>query len=94
MGTEVINKEVEEFMIAEIKKIVQDVTADEFHICMQILGSSKLGQSVTGHQELVALTQEQAELDADIDPAIEDEVVERFIQCANHALPYFSVFTY
>lgn len=81
-------------MIAEIKKIVQDVTADEFHICMQILGSSKLGQSVTGHQELVALTQEQAELDADIDPAIEDEVVERFIQCANHALPYFSVFTY
>lgn len=34
---------------------------------------------------------EQAELDGNIDPiAIDDEVVERYIQCANHALPYFS----
>lgn len=34
---------------------------------------------------------EQAELDGNIDPiSIDDEVVERYIQCANHALPYFS----
>lgn len=58
---------------------------------MTILGSTKLGSSVTGHQELVALATEQAELDAEIEPAIEDEIVERFIQCSNHALPYFSV---
>lgn len=59
---------------------------------MTILGTTKLGASVTGHSELVALTIEQAELDAEIDPVtVEDEVVERFIQCANHALPYFSV---
>lgn len=59
---------------------------------MTILGSTKLGTSVTGHGDLVALTVEQADLDADIDPVtIEDEVIERFIQCGNHALPYFSV---
>lgn len=70
---------------------MQDVTADEFHICMTILGSTRLGASVTGHGELVALAIEQAELDTSVD-LVDDEVVERFIQCANHALPYFSVY--
>lgn len=71
---------------------LQDVTADEFHICMTILGSTKLGTSVTGHAELVALAVEQADLDASLEADVnEDEVVERYIQCATHALPYFSV---
>lgn len=68
------------------------MTADEFHLCMSILGSTKLGSTVTGHAELVKLAKEQAELNGDIDAIIiEDEIVERFIQCAAHALPYFSV---
>lgn len=58
---------------------------------MTILGSTRLGTSLTGHGELVALAIEQAELDTSVD-LVDDEVVERFIQCANHALPYFSVF--
>lgn len=91
LGVDVITKDVEDFMIAEIKKIVQDVTDHEFETCMTILAGTKLGSSVTGHSELVALSVEQAELDDDIDPVnVEDEVVEKFIQCANHALPYFS----
>uniref|UniRef100_A0A1A9ZEV8 Apoptosis inhibitor 5/fibroblast growth factor 2-interacting factor 2 n=1 Tax=Glossina pallidipes TaxID=7398 RepID=A0A1A9ZEV8_GLOPL len=91
MGPTVITKEVEEFIIDEIKKILQDVTADEFHLCMNILGSTKLGNTIIGHAELVALAKEQAELNAHIDAiTIEDEIVERFIQCATHAIPYFS----
>lgn len=91
MGHEVITKDVEEYLIEEIKKILQDVTADEFHLCMNILGATKLGTSITGHAELVNLATEQAELGADIDAiTIEDEIVERFIQCATHAMPYFS----
>lgn len=71
---------------------LQDVTADEFHLCMNILGSTKLGNTIIGHAELVALAKEQAELNAHIDAiTIEDEIVERFIQCATHAIPYFSV---
>lgn len=91
LGSDIITKEVEDFIIDEIKKILQDVTADEFHYCMSILSATKLGSSLAGHTELVNLAMEQAELGADIDPlTIEDEIVERFIQCANHALPYFS----
>lgn len=59
---------------------------------MTILGSTKLGTTITGHAELVNLAKEQAELNADIDAiTVEDEIVERFIQCATHAMPYFSV---
>lgn len=59
---------------------------------MNILGGTKLGTTITGHAELVNLAKEQAELNADIDAiTIEDEIVERFIQCATHAMPYFSV---
>lgn len=59
---------------------------------MTILGTTKLGTSVTGHAELVTLAVEQADLDTSIEADTnEDEVVERYIQCATHALPYFSV---
>lgn len=59
---------------------------------MNILGATKLGNTVTGHAELVNLAKEQAELNTEIDAIMmEDEIVERFIQCATHAIPYFSV---
>lgn len=93
MGPTVITKEIEDYIVEEIKKALQDVTADEFHLCMTILGATKLGSTITGHAELVKLATEQAELnntDADI-IAVDDEVVERFIQCASAAAPYFSV---
>ncbi|XP_059616977.1 apoptosis inhibitor 5 homolog [Phlebotomus argentipes] len=88
---DIYTKEIEEYLVAELKKILHDVTSDEFQIIMTILGSTKLGKTVTGHAELVNLAVEQAELGADIDPVtLEDETIERFIQCATHALPYFS----
>lgn len=72
--------------------LYQDVTAEEFEVCMSILAATKLGVTITGHSELVALAIEQAEINVDVDPVlVEDELVERFIQCATHALPYFSV---
>lgn len=93
MGPNVITKEIEEYIVEEIKKALQDVTADEFHLCMTILGATKLGNTITGHAELVKLATEQAELNtADTDSiAVDDEIVERFIQCATAAAPYFSV---
>ena len=80
--------------LRRISKILffQDVTSDEFHLCMGILNQTKLSKTITGHSELVAIATEQAELDADLGTlAAEDETVERFIQCASEALPYFSV---
>ncbi|XP_055386398.1 apoptosis inhibitor 5 homolog [Condylostylus longicornis] len=91
LGSTVVTKEIEEFIISEIKRLLQDVTSEEFQLCMNILRCTKLGSTVTGHVELVNLAVEQAELGADIDAiTIEDEVVERFIQCASQAMPYFS----
>ncbi|KAH8409316.1 hypothetical protein KR222_000192 [Zaprionus bogoriensis] len=92
MGPNVVTKEIEDFIVEEIKKALQDVTADEFHLCMTILGATKLGSTITGHAELVKLATEQAELNTtDTDSiAVDDEIVERFIQCATAAAPYFS----
>ncbi|XP_030383056.1 apoptosis inhibitor 5 homolog [Scaptodrosophila lebanonensis] len=92
MGPTLITKEIEDFIVDEIKKALQDVTADEFHLCMTILGATKLGTTVTGHAELVKLATEQAELNsAEADSVvIDEETVERFIQCATAAAPYFS----
>ena len=71
---------------------IQDVTADEFQSCMNILASTKLVTTPKGHSELVALAVEQAELNSEEELVIiEDEHVERYILCATHALPYFSV---
>lgn len=89
---ELVTKEIETFIVVELKKILQDVTADEFHMCMAILAKTKLATTVSGHQELVQIAVEQAELDVELSGtlAAEDEVIERFIFCATEALPYLS----
>ncbi|XP_067000689.1 apoptosis inhibitor 5 isoform X2 [Anabrus simplex] len=91
LGHEIINKECEEFIISEAKKVLQDVTADEFHYLMDILGWTRLGQTVSGQQELVDLVAEQADINQDFDPKdVENDNVDRLIQCVRQALPYFS----
>lgn len=78
--------------ITALKCSLQDVSADEFHLCMSILNQTKLSKTVTGHAELVAIAIEQADMEADLGAlASDDETVERFIQCASEAMPYFSV---
>lgn len=59
---------------------------------MSILNQTKLSKTLPGHVELVTLAAEQADLESD--PGVlasDDETVERFIQCATEAMPYFSV---
>ncbi|EEB10656.1 Apoptosis inhibitor, putative [Pediculus humanus corporis] len=87
-----LNAEAEAYMITEIKKVLQDVTANEFNVLMELLGSTKLGKSISGHQELVDLVAEQVELDHPFSPGAdeESELLDRLINCVRHALPYFS----
>lgn len=89
---ELVTPEVEKHIINELKKIMQDVSADEFHACLQILSKTKMAKTVTGHAELVKICIEQADLNVELSGtlAAEDEVVERFIFCATEALPYLS----
>ncbi|KDR14692.1 Apoptosis inhibitor 5, partial [Zootermopsis nevadensis] len=91
LGHDVITKDAEEHLISECKKVLQDVTADEFHNIMELLGWTRLGHSVTGQQELVDIVAEQAEINQNFDPKdVENDNVDRLIQCVKHALPYFS----
>jgi len=74
---------------------LQDVTADEFHNLMELLGWTRLGHTVSGQQELVDIVAEQAEINQNFDPKdVENDNVDRLIQCVKHALPYFSVIAY
>lgn len=69
---------------------IQDVTADEFHSIMEILAWTRLGSTVTGQQELVDITIEQAELSIPFKHT-NIEQWNRLVQCVKHALPFFSV---
>ncbi|KAL0272798.1 UNVERIFIED_CONTAM: hypothetical protein PYX00_005636 [Menopon gallinae] len=92
LGKDIITQDVEDYMIMEIKKVLQDVTANEFNILMELLGSTRIGKTMSGHQEMVDLVAEQVELDHPFSPGADEEaeLLDRLINCVRHALPYFS----
>lgn len=50
-----------------------------------------MGKTITGHQELVKLCMEQADLEAELDSdAANDEIIDIFLTCATLAMPFFS----
>ncbi len=50
-----------------------------------------MGKTITGHQDLVKLCLEQADLEAEIDSdAANDEIIDIFVTCATQAMPFFS----
>ncbi|XP_014213934.1 apoptosis inhibitor 5 [Copidosoma floridanum] len=89
LGRDVITKDVEDVLIAECKKVLQDVTAEEFHSIMEMLSWTRLGSTVNGQKELVEITIEQAQLSVPFKHT-DLEQCSRLIQCIKHALPYFS----
>lgn len=86
---DVITKESEDLLISECKKVLNDVNADEFHSIMEILGWTKLSSTLSGQQELIDITIEQAELSVPFKYTNIEQWV-RLIQCIKHALPYYS----
>lgn len=90
-GTEILDKESEDFLVAESKKVLQDVTAEEFHLLMELLNGTRLGKTISGQKELVDIAADQAELDQPFNPSDPDnESYDRLVNCVKHALPYFS----
>lgn len=84
----VIDRAAEDFLIIETKKLLQDVTADEFIQLIHILSNSRLTQTPLGQKELVDIVADQAELDHPFDPEDKSQI-DRIIQCTYCALPYF-----
>ncbi|KAK3923937.1 Apoptosis inhibitor 5 [Frankliniella fusca] len=90
-GADIFDKESEDFLISASKKVLQDVTAEEFHLLMELLNATRLGKTVSGQKELVDIAAEQAELDQPFNPSDpENESFDRLVNCVKHALPYFS----
>ncbi|XP_053305059.1 apoptosis inhibitor 5 [Spea bombifrons] len=86
---EVMTKEVEDFILSESKKVLYDVTGEEFVLFMKILSSLKNLQTLSGRQQLVDLVSEQAGMHQTLNPADPDSV-DRLLQCMRQAVPFFS----
>ncbi|CAH0388790.1 unnamed protein product [Bemisia tabaci] len=90
LGADFIPKEIEDELIALCKKVLQDCTADEFVMLMELLGGTKLGKTVSGHKEIIDIISEQAEIgDENFNPQ-DEEQVDKLVHSIRHALPYFS----
>ncbi|XP_073434649.1 apoptosis inhibitor 5 [Dendrobates tinctorius] len=87
---DVMTKEVDDLIFSESKKVLYDVTGEEFVLFMKILSSLKNLQTVSGRQQLVDLVSEQAGLQqTPLNPADPDSV-DRLLQCMRQAVPLFS----
>uniref|UniRef100_A0A665X4A3 Apoptosis inhibitor 5 n=1 Tax=Echeneis naucrates TaxID=173247 RepID=A0A665X4A3_ECHNA len=87
---DVMTKEVEEYVFAETKKVLEDVTGEEFVLLMRLVSGLRVLQTVHGRQQLVELVVEQAFLEQALNPA-DPDTVDRLLQCTRQALPLFSV---
>lgn len=57
-----ITKEIEEFFLEECKKVLVDVTKEEFITLMNLLSGLKISKTLNGHNTLLAIIKEQTEL--------------------------------
>ncbi|XP_039600204.1 apoptosis inhibitor 5 [Polypterus senegalus] len=89
LSDDVLTKEVEDYIFVQSKKVLEDVTGEEFVLLMKILSGLKSLQTVSGRQQLVELVAEQAFLEQHLNPADTDNV-DRLLQCTRQAVPLFS----
>jgi len=92
-SSELLNKESQAELIAQIKKVFASgsVTAEEFPRLLSILQMTFLPKSSTGQMEIVNMITKMADLESEEEfDYTSTEALDRFIQCASHALPYFS----
>ena len=62
INASLLTKEIEEYFFEECRKVLVDVTKEEFIILMNLLSGLKISKSLTGHNALLAIIKEQAEL--------------------------------
>ncbi|XP_028649332.1 apoptosis inhibitor 5 [Erpetoichthys calabaricus] len=89
LSDDVLTKEVEDYIFLQSKKVLEDVTGEEFVLLMKILSGLKGLQTVSGRQQLVELVAEQAFLEQHLNPADTDNM-DRLLQCTRQAVPLFS----
>merc|ERR1719285_841099 len=91
--SDLLNREAQAQLIAEIKKVFASatVTGEEFPRLMAILNMTYLPKSTAGQTEMATMVTTMADLDMSKDFDYSSaEAMDRLLQCATHALPYFS----
>jgi len=83
------DKDTEEFLLQESKKVLQDVTGEEFILFMKILSGLSVCTTVQGRKQLVEIVEEQADLDQAFD-ASDPDSLDRLMQCVKQASLFFS----
>lgn len=90
-GHELISsKDTEAVLLNEVKASIEECTADEFHLFIAMLAATSLNKSVSGQSMIVELIAHSCQIDKGIFDPDDEEAIDRLIQCANAALPYFS----
>jgi len=82
-------KDVEEYLLEESKKVLQDVTGEEFILFMKLLSGLSVCTTVQGRKQLVEIVEEQADLDEQFN-ASDPDALDRLMQCIKQANPFFS----
>ena len=85
----VAGTEIQDFIVEQSKKVLNDVTGDEFVLLMHILSSLACMQSVQGRKSLLDLVTKQAHLEAPFD-ATDSDRVDQICQCTKQAIPFLS----
>jgi len=85
----IVTKEVDDYILQQSKKVLQEASGDEFILFMHILAQLKSLQTVQGRQLLLEIVTEQADLDKSFD-AEDPDRLDQIIQCMKQAIPYFS----
>ncbi|KAK7491464.1 hypothetical protein BaRGS_00017293 [Batillaria attramentaria] len=84
-----LDKDTEDFVVTQCKKVLDDVTKDEFIAVMEILRSLRSMSTVQGRQQLVDIVTEWAELDKPLE-ASDPDSVDRFLQALKTTAPLVS----
>lgn len=86
---DVLTKPIEEFVLEQSKKVLQDVSGEEFILFMLILSHLKHLQTVAGRQSLLDIVVDQADLDKPFQ-ATDPDRVDQIIQCMKQSIPFLS----
>ncbi|KAK6973830.1 Apoptosis inhibitor 5 [Biomphalaria glabrata] len=84
-----LEKECEDLIMEQCKKLLEDVTKDEFIAVMELLRSLKTMTTVQSRQQLVEMVVDQAALDEPFE-ASDPDCVDRLLHCIRSASPMFS----
>ena len=89
---EAMTREIEDTLVTEVRRAMDDCTKDEFVSFMSILSGLKVTKLVSGQQSMLDIITEQAEIESI--NALDAEALDKLLMCVKYAIPYFSPFVH